>query len=174
MSRHLFAALFVVCSSSMSSAESLKTDLADFEPLIGTWACAGHNSPSPQLPAFDFDSTFTFEAALGGQFVHASYTESVSEMLPMSRDNEEFWQSVDGSFTSTFFNAFGQSGQLHSDGLIDGVLTWAGKLNTPNGPMPFEGRIVLLDNQIMTVAPTLLFPDGTEFSIATLSCQREG
>ena len=171
--KKLFAAAILLGSTvAPASAQTLSEGVSSFQPLIGSWACTGQNSPTPETPGFEFHSKFVFEPTLGGQFVKVSYSETPSESLPMSRDNVEFWQTAEDGFTTTFFNAFGQSGKLSSAGLSEGNLVWAGQIGTPNGPMPFEGRIQMSGEDQMQVSPTLIMPDGTEYPVAVISCSK--
>jgi len=165
-----FTLTFLVLCAAPAAAGQLSDELSAFQPLLGTWQCIGQNTQSPQSPAFEFESQFRFEAALGGQFVRVTYIETKNSDLPVARNNVEYWGRGDQAFTSTFFNAFGQRGELSSNGIKDGRLVWAGDIETPNGPTPFEGRLDASEKDRLSVSPTLLLPDGGEFPIARLDC----
>lgn len=169
MYRHSLLTLLILCTAP-AAAGQLSDELSEFQPLLGTWQCTGQNAQSPQSPAFEFESQFHFEAALGGKFVRVAYVETESSDLPIARNNVEYWSGGNQAFTSTFFNAFGQRGELSSDGMIDGRLVWAGEIETPKGPVPFEGRLETSEPDRLSVSPTLLLPDGGEFPIARLDC----
>jgi len=171
MFRSSLIAFLTLCSVP-SSAQQLSADLSEFQQILGTWSCSGQNSGTPQSPAFEFESQFRIEATLGGSFVQVSYSETESSVLPIARDNIEYWQGANGAFTSTFFNSFGQKGELTSEGIFAGILVWRGIINTPNGPAPFEGRIEQRQPDQLSVEPTLLLPDGSEFVIARLNCRK--
>ncbi len=173
MFRYSLSTLLLLTSIS-ASAEPLTTDLSELQPLVGTWDCAGQNSPTPQSSAFEFESQFHIKAVLGGNFIQVTYSEMENSALPVARNNIEYWQGASGAFTSTFFNSFGQKGQLTAKGFVDGKLVWSGLVDTPNGPAPFEGRITLFQKDRLSVEPTLFLPDGTRFVIAELDCTKAG
>lgn len=169
MYRYSLLTLLILCAAP-AAASQLSDELSEFQPLLGTWQCIGQNAQSPQSPAFEFESQFRFEAALGGTFVRVTYTETESPDLPIARNNVEYWSRGDQGFTSTYFNAFGQRGELSSNGIMDGRLVWAGDIETPNGPTRFEGRLETAEQDRLSVSPTLLLPDGGEFPVARLDC----
>ncbi len=171
MNRYTLMAALMTCANT-ALADPMSDQLAVFETLLGTWDCAGQNAATPQSPAFAFRSGFRIEAVLGGQFVQVTYSEVESTSLPNARDNVEYWEKAGDGFHSTFFNAFGQRGDLASSGPKDGRLVWSGTIDTPNGSLPFEGRMDISEVNSLTVEPTLIFPDGTEFAVASLDCSR--
>ncbi len=173
MFRHILAMAIAACSSS-AFANTLSDDLAIFEPMLGSWDCIGLNAASPEAPAFEFQSGFRIEEALSGQFVRVTYSEVESSILMHARNNVEYWQKVDDGYRSTFFNVFGQRGELVSSGLHDGQLVWAGMIDTPNGALPFEGRMDISEPVSLVVEPTLMLPGGSEHAIARLECSRGG
>lgn len=171
MLRSLSTALCVSLAL-QADAQSLSPALSSFAPLVGRWSCSGHNAQTPGSPGFDYDSEFRFEPVLRGQFLRVRYSESVEHALPFARDNVEYWEADGDGFRSTYFNAFGTRGELRARGFEGDALTWAGKIATPDGPLDFEGRIVLREPARITITPTLLLPDGAEFAIAEISCRK--